>query len=478
MAKVKAKRLSAVDIREIRLELARVDFAEYCKLRAPDFYDLPDRGFLQRFGYELQGFMDSDDQVLVVNMPPRHGKSRTLTLFTEWLFGNSPMSKVIIGSYNEILSRTFSKAVRGGIQTEKFDPDVLVYNELFPEVAIKRGEGASDRWTLDGQHASYLATSPSGTATGFGCSLMIIDDLIKSALEANNELILDKQWSWFTDTMLSRLEEGGKIIIVMTRWSSRDLAGRALQYFQEEGWRLRRISLKALQDDGTMLCPSILSRKAYDDKRKLMSAEIFEANFQQEPMDIKGRLYTSFKTYEDIPRDADRRPLFTGIYCQADTADEGSDYLCAIIYGEYQNHPYVLDVYYTREPMEITEQELARRLTQWMVIRADIESNNGGRGFSRAVARILQEVLKNYITIIKWFTQTKNKKARIITMAPWVMENMFFPVDWKNRWPEYYHSMNTYQRDGVNAHDDAEDCTTAIAEKYSRGQAEVVTIRT
>jgi predicted phage terminase large subunit-like protein len=138
----------------------------------------------------------------------------------------------------------------------------------------------------------------------------------------------------------------------------------------------------------------------------------------------------------------------------------------------------VLDVYYTREPMEVTEKELAQRLTTWMVHRADIESNNGGRGFSRAVARILSEVLKNYITIIKWFTQTKNKKARIITMAPWVMENMFFPVDWKNRWPEYYHSMNTYQRDGVNAHDDAEDCTTAIAEKYSRGQAEVVTIRT
>ena len=80
----------------------------------------------------------------------------------------------------------------------------------------------------------YLATAPGGTATGFGCSLMIIDDLIKNAEEAYNANVLDKHWGWYAQTMLSRLEEGGKIIIIMTRWVSGDLAGRAIEHYKEE----------------------------------------------------------------------------------------------------------------------------------------------------------------------------------------------------------------------------------------------------
>ena len=92
-------------------------------------------------------------------------------------------------------------------------------------------------WSLEGGYNNYLATSATGTATGtatgFGCSLMIIDDLIKNAEESYNENILEKHWDWFTNTMLSRLEEGGKIIIIMTRWATGDLAGRALEHLKK-----------------------------------------------------------------------------------------------------------------------------------------------------------------------------------------------------------------------------------------------------
>ena len=476
MPRKKIKKITEADFREIQLELARIDFWEYSKLRADDFY-LDDREYLRELCYELQDFLASDDRLMLVNIPPRHGKSRTLTLFTEWLFGNFSSWKVIIGSYNNILSQTFSKAVRGTIQTEKVDPDVVVYKEVFPEVAIKRGEGASDHWAIEGQHASYLATSPSGTATGFGCDLMILDDLIKSAAEANNAMVLEKIWAWFTDTMISRLEEDGKIIIVMTRWHSKDLAGLALEHFKDLGWKVRHIIFKALQDDGSMLCPTILSYQSYMDKTKTLSPEIAAANYQQEPIDLKGRLYTSFKLYEELPCDKEGNSLLRGPYCQVDTADEGSDFLCAIIYGVYLHEIYVLDVYYTRDPMEITELELAKRLTFWKVALADIESNSGGRGFSRAVARILSDVLKNYITIIKWFTQSGNKNSRIVTMATWVMEHIYFPTNWRTKWPEYAESMCSYQREGVNLHDDAEDCTTALAEKNSREQLGVINVR-
>lgn len=206
------------------------------------------------------------------------------------------------GSYNERLSTTFAKNVRNGIQEIKASPDKIVYSDIFPAVRIQRGDASASLWSLEGQYASYLATSPTGTATGFGCSLMIIDDVIKNAYEANNAALLDAQWSWFTDTMLSRLEEGGKIIIIMTRWATGDLAGRAIKYFTEQGRKIRVISMKALQDDGTMLCDAVLSRRSYDNKVRVMGADIAAANYQQEPFDITGRLYTSFKTYDRIPR--------------------------------------------------------------------------------------------------------------------------------------------------------------------------------
>lgn len=366
------------------------------------------------------------------------------------------------GSYNETLSTMFSKNVRNDIQEEKADENRIVFSDIFPGVSIKHGDGAMNLWSLEGGYNNYLATSPTGTATGFGATLLIIDDLIKNSEEANNELTKEKHWNWFTDTMLSRLEEGGKIIIIMTRWASDDLAGRALEHFREAGAKIRHISMKALQDDGTMLCPEVLSRKSYEAKIKAMGADIASANYQQDPIDLKGRLYTSFKTYSG------ELPQFKEIRNYTDTADTGEDYLCSINYGvTFANEAYVLDILYTKEPMEVTEPALARMLLAGAVNLARIESNNGGRGFARNVRRILEELGSNYTTI-KWFTQTQNKQARIYSNSSWVMQHIYYPEDWKNRWPEYHNAMIKYQREGQNKHDDAPDATTGIAENCAK----------
>ncbi len=192
--------------------------------KAPDVYT-DDRKFLVDFCGQLQEFYFSDERVLVVNMPPRHGKSRTISCFVEWALGRDQSLKVMTGSYNETLSTNFSKNVRNTISEVKADADRIIWSDIFPGITIRRGDGAMNMWSLSNGYNNYLATSPTGTATGFGASLLVIDDLIKSALEANNAALLEDHWTWFTDTMLSRLEEGGKIIIVMTRWHSEDLAG-------------------------------------------------------------------------------------------------------------------------------------------------------------------------------------------------------------------------------------------------------------
>ena len=444
------------------MELARREFFFYCNLKAPDFYK-EDRKYLVDLCGGFQDFIQSDDEVMIVNEPPRHGKSRTAGLLVEWVLGNDQSQKIMTGSYNETLSTMFSKNVRNDIQEEKADENRIVFSDIFPGVSIKRGDGAMNLWSLEGGYNNYLATSPTGTATGFGATLLIIDDLIKNAEEANNELTKEKHWTWFTDTMLSRLEEGGKIIIIMTRWASDDLAGRALEHFKEAGAKIRHISMKALQDDGTMLCSEVLSRKSYEAKIKAMGADIASANYQQEPIDLKGRLYTSFKTYSG------ELPQFKEIRNYTDTADTGEDYLCSINYGvTFADEAYVLDVLYTKEPMEVTEPATARMLLEGAVNLARIESNNGGRGFARNVRRILEQELGSNFTSIKWFTQTQNKQARIYSNSAWVMQHIYFPEDWKNRWPEYHNAMIKYQREGQNKHDDAPDATTGIAENCSR----------
>ena len=312
-----------------------------------------------------------------------------------------------------------------------------------------------------------MATSPSGTATGFGCSLLIIDDIIKNAEEAYNETAKEKAWLWFTNTMLSRLEEGGKILIIMTRWASDDLAGRAIEHFGEAA---KVITMQALQPDGSMLCDEILSRRSYEEKVRAMGADIASANYQQEPIDLKGQLYSSFKTYDRIPVDTNGNPLFTAIRNYTDTADTGSDYLCSIVYGVYNGEAYVLDLLYTKDAMEETEPATAAMLYRNGVNVADFESNNGGRGFARQVRRILQDTYKSNKTVINTFAQTKNKTARILSNSTWVMEHIYFPTNWKDRWPEYYRAMTRYQREGKNANDDAQDATTGIAEKINAPQ--------
>ena len=449
---------------EAKKELARRDFWYYCKLLGKkDFYN-DKKEYLKDLCNQLQSFIDSNKKILVINMPPRFGKSYTATLFVQWLLGRNNKLKIMTGSYNETLSSTFAKQVRDMIATEQTQ-GVTVYRDIFPDTKIKYGEASMNKWALEGsQVANYLATSPTGTATGFGADLIVIDDLIKNSEEAYNSNVLEKHIDWFTNTMLSRTEKGFKLIIIMTRWASNDLAGFILSNYDD----VVHINYKAINDDGTPLDEGTLSLEDFEFKTKNMAKEIVYANYQQEPIDIKGRLYSSIKTYNQLPMDSNNNLLFTAYKNYTDTADTGEDYLCSICYGVYNKEAYILDVLYTKEPMEITEPATAKILMDNNIKEADIESNNGGRGFARAVDKHLLEKYNSNRCKVRWFHQTQNKRARILSNATWVMEHIYFPINWADRWTEFYKAITTYQKEGKNKHDDAPDVLTGIAEKCNK----------
>ena len=443
---------------EAKKELARRDFWYYCKLLGKkDFYN-DKKEYLKDLCNQLQNFIDSNKKILVINMPPRFGKSYTATLFVQWLLGRNNKLKIMTGSYNETLSSTFAKQVRDMIATEQTQ-GVTVYRDIFPDTKIKYGEASMNKWALEGsQVANYLATSPTGTATGFGADLIVIDDLIKNSEEAYNSNVLEKHIDWFTNTMLSRTEKGFKLIIIMTRWASNDLAGFILSNYDD----VVHINYKAINDDGTPLDEGTLSLEDFEFKTKNMAKEIVYANYQQEPIDIKGRLYNEFKTYVDLPKE---KIVKIASYC--DTADTGDDFLCNIIYADCKDSAYILDVIYTKEAMEITEPLVAEAYKKFNVNVADIESNNGGRAFARNIERITRDK-GNYKTIVKWFHQSGNKIARILSNSAWVNANIYMPIDWKNKWSEFAKDIISYQKEGKNKHDDGPDALTGVAEKCNK----------
>lgn len=448
-------------IAEAKKEKARRNFWYYCKLTAPDFYR-DDRVFLQEICAAMQEFYTSDEEFLLINAPPRHGKSRTATMFVQWVLGHYPLDKVITGSYNETLSTTFSKAVRNKIQ-EKSGDGKLVYSDIFPQTRVRYGDAAANLWGLEGSGTnSYLATSPSGTVTGFGGDLILIDDIVKSEYEARNENIKDGHWTWFNDTILSRREGKRKVILIMTRWATDDLAGRLIADCEQRGKKYRLLHYKAWNGQ-EMLCNDILTKAQYDGiLNSDTSADIVRANYDQEPINVVGRLYTNLTEYENAPENIHS----VGAYF--DTADQGEDYLCGIIYDEKDCDAFVKEVMYTQLPMEQTEDEAARLITIHGVNVCRIESNNGGRGWGRNVSRIAREKYGNTITQFQFFTQTKNKESRILTNATGVMNRVHFPKGWTATWGDYGRDMLRYQRVGSNAHDDAPDATTGVYESLPR----------
>lgn len=302
----------------------------------------------------------------------------------------------------------------------------------------------------------------------------------------------------------------------MTRWASDDMAGRLMNLLDEQGRKYKVISKKAYDElrvdkeqiklnfskyninsytdlvlnkskiedekelelaekliEKVMLNPNILNKQQYDNLVRTIGEDIVRANYDQEPVDIKGKLYKRFLTYNpaDI-RTIDNREgkiVFKEIRARADTADKGEDYLAMTIYGvTADKKAYVLDIYYTQDDMETTEIEAAKRLYKYNPYVFRAESNNGGRGWSRAVEREYKKLGGNK-TIFKPYTQTLNKEARILSEATFVQDNIYFPMDWNIRYKEAYTSMNEYQRQGKNEHDDIEDNITSIAEELDTG---------
>lgn len=425
----------------------------------------------------LGAFAEGRIRRLIVTMPPQHGKSvGASVLLPAYLLGLDPDCRTAIASYSGTLASKFNRRVQRILESRE-------YEVLFPETTIKRGTRPSsyirtaDEVEIIGRRGGLLSVGREGPLTGNRVDCFILDDLYKDASEADSPLIRDNCWEWYTSVVRTRMHNASRELIVFTRWHEEDLIGMLsarepvaaltawAQTVAPPPGTWLHLNFEALKNTpsseldprpaGEALWEKQHGAELLAGKRRLDPVR-FEAMYQGRPSSRGGRLYESgFGEYATLPPVIVRRANYT------DTADTGDDYLCSLCYAvDEEGLMYITDAVYTREPMEVTEKLVAEMLLRSDTREAAVESNNGGRGFARAVQALAPGVR------VGWFHQNDNKEARILSNSATVLHLVRFPQGWDRRWPELYTHLTTYRRlIRANRWHDAADVVTGIVER-------------
>lgn len=438
-------------------ELARRYFWDFEKLLYPDLFT-EERKLLKTVAETLQDFIEnSPKHYLVLSLPPGHYKSFTAKNLAMWLMGKNVRNRVIGASNSGDLSSMFSTQIRDTILGTNYGKDGTPFTDIFPNTKIKQGFATKSKWELEGSaEPSYRATSPTSAITGSRADYFIIDDIIKNHVDAMNSAVHEANFEWFRNTLFSRADgDNYKFIFVMQRWAKADLSGRIIDFYGDD---VVSIDFPAVDDEGNMLEPTIMSKDKLNEAKRTLRLEVYKANYLQKPMDVEGRLYTGFPEWSDLPDVPIKKN-------NTDVADQGKDNVCSINWVEKDKKVYITDVYYSPEKAEITEPKVARMIAGGGVTEAEFESNNGGKGYARNVERELEAF--NSTTVIKWTPQTSNKEARILTSSAWVQNNVYMPPNWTSKYPEFAGEVLGYVAGAKNEHDDGVDVLATIYERVA-----------
>lgn len=231
----------------------------------------------------IEKFGDRDYKILVISVPPRHGKSQQCSIdFPAWYLGRNPDKEIITTSYSADLAQDFGGRTRTKVNSPEF-------KLIFGDVKLKEDEKAKGHWRT-GQEGGYVSAGVGGPITGKGANILLIDDPIKNREEAESEVIREKIWNWFTSTAYTRLEPKGVIVIIMTRWHEDDLVGRITKN-KELSRRTKIIRLPAIAEiddsyrkQGEALWNNRYSLKDLEDTRNTVGPYDFNALYQGSPV--------------------------------------------------------------------------------------------------------------------------------------------------------------------------------------------------
>jgi len=259
-------------------EKARDSFMAFVKKVWPNFIE---GSHHKRMAKAFERVASGECKRLIINMPPRHTKSEFASyLLPAWFLGNFPHKKIIQSSNTGELAVGFGRKVRNLVDQD-------VYTEIFPGVGLQQDSKAAGRWNTN-KGGDYFAIGVGGTVTGKGADILIIDDPHseqEAAMAASNPDIYDKVFEWYTSGPRQRLQPGGSIVIVMTRWAARDLTGQVLKSAaQRSGEEWEVIEFPAILPSGNPLWPEFWPLEELEALREELPNSKWQAQYQQNPI--------------------------------------------------------------------------------------------------------------------------------------------------------------------------------------------------
>ena len=264
---------------------AKEDFISFVNLMWPSFISGRHH---QKMATAFERVAGGELKRLIINMPPRHTKSEFASyLLPAWFLGKNPDKKVIQTAHTAELAVGFGRKVRNLIQSEDFQ-------NVFSGITLSSDSKAAGRWNTN-KGGDYFAIGVGGAVTGKGADLLIIDDP-HSEQDAQqgqfNPEVYDRVYEWYTSGPRQRLQPGGSIIVVMTRWSLRDLTGQIMKSTGNkkgmDDWEV--IEFPAIMPSGNPLWPEFWSMDELDALRAELPSSKWNAQYQQNPTSEEGAL--------------------------------------------------------------------------------------------------------------------------------------------------------------------------------------------
>lgn len=216
---------------------------------------------------------------IIISAPPRHGKSRLITVYTSlWVQEVIKTAHIILTSYGADLSKDFGREVR----------NIIEANHKLLDVRIAPDRSQAGAWSNQ-WGGSMVSVGLGGPITGRGAHVLLIDDYIKEIKEALSDTTREYIWNWFSTTAFTRLEPGGSCIIIATRWHHDDLIGRVLKYNPGGKWNYIHLPALALENDvlgrkvGEPLFPERYPLEVLEERKQTLGSFFFNALFQQVP---------------------------------------------------------------------------------------------------------------------------------------------------------------------------------------------------
>lgn len=401
---------------------------------------------------------------LMIFMPPQHGKSELVSRrFPAYCLGRNPDARVAACSYSSDLAQQFNRAVQRIVDSDD-------YRDVFPATCLngKRivtdARGAylrnSDSFEIVGRTGQYHSVGVMGPLTGKSVDIGIIDDPVKDQVEASSETFRNRLWEWYNDVFCTRLHNGSRILLTMTRWHEDDLAGRIMAA-EREKWRI--IKYPAIREDmtdptdprnlGDALWPEKHSAERILEQKRI-SERTYASLYQQRPAPMEGGLFKRvwFKTWVELP-ELDRVILSWDCTFQ----EQGSSFVVGQAWGKAGANAFLLDQMRGKWDFPDTVRKIRELRNRFPMSREILIE-------AKANGQAIIDTLRNEIPGIIAITPHESKEARASAVS-YAVEggNVYLPPITEAPWiDEALHELTVFPN---GANDDIVDCLTQALER-------------